>query len=78
MLELVIAQFNAKVLLGVKPKILPAATEMTPPEVNTTAISNAVETKLWEQLKQYSEETGIPMSKLLDKSIDLFLKTVNK
>ena len=43
-----------------------------------TAISNAVETKLLEQLKQYSEETGIPMSKLLDKSIDLFLKTVNK
>ena len=43
-----------------------------------TAISNAVETKLWEQLKQYSEETGIPMSKLLDKSIDLFLKTVSK
>ena len=43
-----------------------------------TAISNAVETKLWEQLKQYSEETGIPMSKLLDKSIGLFLKTVNK
>ena len=45
---------------------------------NRTAISNAVETKLWEQLKQYSEETGIPMSKLLDKSIDLFLKTVSK
>ena len=43
-----------------------------------TAISNAVETKLWEQLKQYSEETSIPVSKLLDKSIDLFLKTVSK
>ena len=43
-----------------------------------TAISNAVETKLWEELKQYSEETSIPMSKLLDKSIELFLKTVNK
>ena len=45
---------------------------------NRTAISNAVETKLYEQLKQYSAETSIPVSKLLDKSIDLFLKTVNK
>ena len=43
-----------------------------------TAISNAVDTKLYEQLKQYSEETSIPMSKLLDKSIELFLKTVSK
>ena len=43
-----------------------------------TAISNAVETKLWEEFKQYSEETGIPISKLLDKSIQLFLKTVSK
>ena len=43
-----------------------------------TAISNAVETKLWEEFKQYSEETGIPISKLLDKSIRLFLKTVSK
>ena len=43
-----------------------------------TAISNAVDTKLYEQLKQYSEETSIPMSKLLDKSIELFLMTVSK
>ena len=43
-----------------------------------TAISNAVETQLWEELQQYSEETGIPISKLLDKSIQLFLKTVIK
>ena len=43
-----------------------------------TAISNAVETKLWEEFKQYSEETGIPISKLLDKSIQLFLKTISK
>lgn len=43
-----------------------------------TTISNAVETKLWEQLKQYSEETSIPISKLLDKSIKLFLEIVKK
>ena len=43
-----------------------------------TAISNAVDTTLWEELKQYSEETSIPVSKLLDKSIKLFLETVKK
>lgn len=43
-----------------------------------TPISNAVETILWEKLKAYAEETGIPLSKLLDKSIALFLGTVNK
>lgn len=43
-----------------------------------TPISNAVDTILWEKLKSYSQETGIPMSKLLDKSIILFLKSVNR
>ncbi len=46
--------------------------------INRTAISNAVDTKLWEELKKYSEETSIPISKLLDKSIELFLMTVSK
>ena len=43
-----------------------------------TAISNAVDTELWDKLKEYSEETSIPVSKLLDKSIKLFLETVKK
>lgn len=43
-----------------------------------TAISNAVDTELWDKLKEYSEETSIPISKLLDKSIKLFLETVKK
>lgn len=41
---------------------------------NRTPISNAVETKLYEQLKQLSKDTMIPMSKLLDKGIELVLK----
>lgn len=45
---------------------------------NRTAISNAVDTELWEKLKAYSEETGIPISKLLDKAIVLFLGSVSK
>lgn len=39
-----------------------------------TPISNAVETGLYEQLKQLSKETMIPMSKLLDKAIGLLLE----
>ena len=38
-----------------------------------TPISNAVETKLYEQLKQLSEDTMIPMSRLLDRAIELVL-----
>ena len=41
---------------------------------NRTPISNAVDTKLYEQLKQLSKDTMIPMSKLLDKAIELILK----
>lgn len=41
---------------------------------NRTPISNAVDTTLFEQLKQLSQETMIPMSKLLDRGIELVLK----
>ena len=41
---------------------------------NRTAISNAVNTELLEKLRKLSEETMIPMSKLLDKAIELVLK----
>ena len=41
---------------------------------NRTPISNAVDTKLYEQLKQLSEDTMIPISKLLDKAIELVLE----
>ena len=42
-----------------------------------TPISNAVNTKLLNQLKDYSKETGIPISKLLDKAIELLLKSTD-
>lgn len=41
---------------------------------NRTPISNAVETKLYEQLKQLSEETMVPISRLLDRGIELVLR----
>ena len=40
-----------------------------------TPIGSAVDTRLYIQLKEYSQKTGIPMSKLLDKSIEQFLKS---
>lgn len=39
-----------------------------------TPMSNAVETELFEKLKNLSEQTMIPMSKLLDRGIELVLK----
>jgi len=45
---------------------------------NRTAISNAVDTTLYNKLKELSEETIIPVSKLLDKAIELVLKEYGK
>jgi len=39
-----------------------------------TRISNAIDTELLEKLKQLSKETMVPLSKLLDKGIELVLK----
>lgn len=43
-----------------------------------TPMSNAIDTKLFEELKAYSEKTSIPISKLLDKAIELFLRSTEK
>lgn len=45
---------------------------------NRTAISTAVDNELYKRLKNYSDETSIPISKLLDKAILMFLESVNK
>ena len=45
---------------------------------NRVVPNSAIDKKLYEKLKQYSKETGIPISKLLDKAIDLFLKSTRK
>lgn len=41
---------------------------------NRVRISNAVDKKLYAQLKQISEEKMIPVSKLLDKAIELLIE----
>ena len=45
---------------------------------NRTPFSNAVDSKLLDDLKAYSKESGIPLSKLLDKAIEMFLESVKK
>jgi len=45
---------------------------------NRIAISNAVDKNLYMRLKEYSVETSIPVSKLLDKAIAMFLESVGK
>lgn len=45
---------------------------------NRTPISNAIETELYEKLKQLSKDTMIPISKLLDKAIELVLQEYEK
>lgn len=45
---------------------------------NRIAISNAIDRELYTKLKAYSEETSIPMSKLLDKAIALYLENIKR
>jgi len=41
-----------------------------------TPVGSAIDTKILDELRAYSKESGIPLSKLLDKSIDLFLRSI--
>lgn len=43
---------------------------------NRVAISNAIDREIYKKLKSYSDDTGIPISKILDKAILLYLDSV--
>ena len=43
---------------------------------NRTAISTAIDKELYVKLKEYSDKTSIPISKLIDKAIAMYLETV--
>lgn len=43
---------------------------------NRTAISTAIDRELYEKLKLYSQKTSIPISKLFDKAISMYLESV--
>jgi len=43
-----------------------------------TPIGNSVKTEIWIEVKEYSEETGISISKILDKALKAYLESVKK
>lgn len=46
--------------------------------VNRTRFSSTVDNEIYKKLKEYSNKTSIPISKIIDKAIDMYLKTVDK
>lgn len=45
---------------------------------NRTPVNAAVDNRILAELKEYSAETSIPVSKLLDKAIKMFLESAKK
>jgi hypothetical protein len=45
---------------------------------NRTAISTSIDKELYAKLKEYSEETGIPLSKLFDKAVSAYLESIKR
>lgn len=45
---------------------------------NRVVPNSAVNKELYEKVKELSKETGVPISKLLDKAIELLLKESTK
>lgn len=45
---------------------------------NRTAISTAIDKELYARLKEYSNETKIPLSKLFDMALSMFLESIHK
>lgn len=45
---------------------------------NRHPFSNSIDNNLWLKFKELTDETKVPMSKLLDKAIELLLKESNK
>lgn len=45
---------------------------------NRIAISTSIEKELYKKLKEYSEETGIPLSKLFDKAIITYFESIKR
>lgn len=45
---------------------------------NRTPLGTTVDNKILADLKEYSAETGVPLSKLLDKAITMLLEATKK
>jgi hypothetical protein len=47
-------------------------------EVKRVARGSSVDPVIWDKFKRHSEKTGIPMSKLMDRAIEMFLEEAEK
>lgn len=45
---------------------------------NRTPVGSAMDNKIYEEMKAYSEKTGIPISKMLDKAMTMYLESTKK
>lgn len=45
---------------------------------NRTRISSTLDNDIYRRLKEYSDKTDIPITKILDKSIAMYLDSVKK
>lgn len=45
---------------------------------NRTAISTAIGNEVYKKVKEYSDKTSIPISKIIDKALEMYLETVDK
>lgn len=43
---------------------------------NRTAISTAISNDIYKQLKEHSDKSGVPISKILDKAIAMYLENI--
>lgn len=41
-----------------------------------TAISTAVDNEIYKKVKEHSEKTSIPISKIIDKALEMYLNSV--
>lgn len=45
---------------------------------NRTPVGSAMDNKIYYEMKAYSEKTGIPISKILDKAMSMYLESTKK
>lgn len=45
---------------------------------NRTAISTAIDNEIYKKVKEYADKTSIPISKIIDKALEMYLETVGK
>lgn len=46
--------------------------------VNRTRFSSTIDNEIYKKVKEYSDKTSIPISKIIDKALEMYLETVGK